>query len=144
MSLGLGSLWLGAGDLVVHHNGILILSPEIAWGRFGLSFIFATGIMFVVAALCFMFSSMVNNGIGPIIGAMAVIIIGLAVSNIPIDFFQTLEPYLFTSYFDIWKLAFHDPIPWGKIGKNASVLTLYLVAFLGVSYTVFLRKDILS
>jgi len=144
MSLGLGSVWLGTGDLVVRHNGILILPQGMAWVRFGLSFVFATGIMFVVAALCFMFSSMVNNGIGPIIGAMSVIIIGLAVANIPLELFETIKPYLFTSYFDIWSMAFHDPIPWSEIAKNATVLGLYLVAFLGVSYAIFLRKDILS
>ncbi|MCF7803645.1 MAG: ABC transporter permease subunit [Candidatus Marinimicrobia bacterium] len=144
MSLGLGSLWLGTGDLIVRHNGILILPPEMAWPRFGLSFLFATGTMLVVAALSFMFSSMVNNGIGPIIGAMAVIIVGLMISNIPIELFEQIQPYLFTSYFDIWSKAFHDPIPWKEIGGNAVVLAVYAAAFLGVSYTIFLRKDILS
>ena len=98
----------------------------------------------MVATLCFMFSSMVNNGIGPIIGAMAVIIIGLAISNIPLDLFEKIKPYLFTTYFDIWKEAFYDPIPWQDIGKSMLILAIYAVGFLGISFAVFTRKDILT
>lgn len=144
MSLGLGTLWLGSGDLIVIHQGLLILPPQTAWLRFGLSFTFAIGVMWVVASLCFMFSTMVNNGIGPIIGAMGVILISLAVSTIPLEFFERLKPYFFTTYFDIWKQAFYDPIPWGEIGRSVAVLVLYTSSFLGVSYLVFSRKDILT
>lgn len=144
MSLGLGSLWLGTGDLMIIHKGILILPPETAWLRFALSFLFAIGVMSVVATLCFMFSSMVNNGIGPIIGAMAVMIVFLAISSIPLDLFEKIKPFLFTTYFDIWKKAFHNPIPWSNIGKSLLILFAYSLGFLGVSFSVFTRKDILT
>ena len=144
MSLGLGSLWLGMGDLVVANNGILILSGSVAWARFGLSFLFATGLMCVVASLCFMFSSMVNNGIGPIIGAMSVIIIGLGIATIPIDTFKEISPYLFTHYFDLWRKAFDDPIPWGDIWHSTKILGAYTIAFVAVSFAIFTRKDILT
>ena len=142
MSLGLGSLWLGVGDLVVFDDGILILDQYMAWGRFALAFFFATYVMIVVATLCFMFSSMVNNGIGPIIGAMSIIIIGLAIANIPIDIFEKISPYIFTSYFDIWQKAFFDPIPWKEIGADAIVLTSYTLVFIIISIVQFIRKDI--
>ncbi|MFQ6675791.1 MAG: ABC transporter permease [Fidelibacterota bacterium] len=144
MSLGLGTLWLGTGDLMVVHKGILILPPGTAWGRFAVSFFLATGTMWVVATLCFMFSTMVNNGIGPVIGAFAILIIGLAIANIPLELFETIRPYLFTSYLDIWKKAFHDPIPWQSIGRDGAVLGLYALFFVGVSFGVFMRKDILT
>ncbi len=142
MSLGLGSLWLGIGDLVVFDEGILILPQEMAWARFALAFLFASFVMIVVVTLCFMFSSMVNNGIGPIIGAMAIIIIGLAIANIPIDIFEKISPYIFTSYFDIWQKAFFDPIPWRDIGNDAVVLTIYTLVFIIISTVQFIRKDI--
>ena len=142
MSLGLGSLWLGVGDLVVFDEGILILSQEMVWIRFALAFVFATFVMLVVTTLCFMFSSMVNNGIGPIIGAMAIIIIGLAIANIPIDIFEKISPYIFTSYFDIWQKAFFDPIPWKDIGNDAIILTIYMLGFIIISTVQFTRKDI--
>jgi len=144
MSLGLGRIWLGGGDLLIMHKGVLLLPESTAWARFGLAFLFATGTMLVVAALTFMFSTMVNNGIGPIIGAMAIVIIGLAISNIPISIFEDIQPYLFTSYFDIWQQAFYDPIPWGEIGKGFLLLGIYLAGFLAISYAIFLRKDITS
>ncbi|MBU0528658.1 ABC transporter permease subunit [bacterium] len=144
MSLGLGSLWLGIGDLVVFDKGILILPQEMVWMRFALAFLFATYVMIVVATLCFMFSSMVNNGIGPIIGAMAIIIIGLAIANIPIDIFEKISPYIFTSYFDIWQKAFFDPIPWRDIGNDAIVLTIFTLVFIIISIVQFIRKDILT
>ena len=142
VSLGLGSLWLGIGDLIVFDEGILILAQEMAWARFALAFVFATFVMLVVATLCFMFSSMVNNGIGPIVGAMAIIIIGLAIANIPIDIFEKISPYIFTSYFDIWQKAFFDPIPWRDIGNDAIVLTIYTLVFIIISTVQFIRKDI--
>jgi ABC-2 type transport system permease protein len=142
MSLGLGSLWLGIGDLVVFDEGILILPQKMAWVRFALAFIFATFVMLVVTTLCFMFSSMVNNGIGPIIGAMSIIIIGLAIANIPIDIFEKISPYIFTSYFDIWQKAFFDPIPWRDIGNGAIILTIYMLVFIIISTVQFIRKDI--
>jgi len=142
MSLGLGSIWLGIGDLVVFDDGVLILPQEMVWGRFAIAFLFATFVMFVTVTLCFMFSSMVNNGIGPIIGAMAIIIIGLAIANIPIDIFETIRPYFFTSYFDIWQKAFYDPIPWGEIGNNVLILSAYTIVFIVISFVHFIRKDI--
>ncbi len=142
MSLGLGSLWLGIGDLVVFDEGILILPQEMAWVRFALAFVFATFVMLVVTTLCFMFSSMVNNGIGPIIGAMSIIIIGLAIANIPIDIFEKISPYIFTSYFDIWQKAFFDPVPWRDIGNDAIILTIYMLVFIIISTVQFIRKDI--
>lgn len=144
MSLGIGSIWLGMGDLVVFDDGVLILPQEMVWSRFALAFMFATFVMFVAVTLCFMFSAMVNNGIGPIIGAMSIIIIGLAIANIPIDIFVTIKPYLFTSYFNIWQKAFYDPIPWMAIGKDALILSAYTIVFIVISFVHFIRKDISS
>lgn len=144
MSLGLGSLWLGTGDLVVFHDGILILPPEMAWSRFALAFVFATIVMFVVALLCFLFSVMVNNGIGPIIGAMSIVIVGLAIANIPLEIFKSIKPYLFTSYFNLWQLAFHDPISWGAILESLGILGGYSAVFIAISYWIFIKRDILT
>ncbi|MDP6455902.1 MAG: ABC transporter permease subunit [Candidatus Marinimicrobia bacterium] len=142
MSLGLGAVWLGTGDLIVFDKGILILSQEEAWLRMGLSFGLAILVMFVVATLCFMFSAMVNNGIGPIIGAMFIIVIGYIITAIPLDLLESIEPYSFVSYFDVWQQAFKEPIPWWQIGKSLSVLGLYTASFIAVGVVMFLRRDI--
>ena len=87
---------------------------------------------------------MVNNGIGPIIGAMSFIIIGLAIATIPLDIFELVKPYLFTTYFDIWNKVFLEPIPWTEIRHDSMVLFIYMISFISVSFIVFNRKDILT
>lgn len=141
-SLGVGSIVLGTGDLITIDNGILILNESQAWIRMALSFTLAIFVMCTVATLCFMFSSMVNNAVGPIIGTMFLIIISYMIMGIPLEIFEKIEPYLFVKYFNVWWDAFKDPIPWVKISKKLGVLALYSIGFLGVSIYVFINKDI--
>lgn len=142
MSLGLGALFLGTGDLIVLEAGILILPPDMAWMRFALAFALAIVAMGVVATLTFMFSAMVNNGIGPIIGTMAVLLVGLAISNIPLDWFDHLRPWLFSSYLDVWRFAFTDPVPWDRVAEYLGILFLYIAGFTALGFGVFSRRDI--
>ncbi len=142
MSLGVGTLWLGSGDLIVFDNGILILDQSEAWIRMAFSFGLAIIVMCVVATLCFMFSAMVNNGIGPIVGAIFLIVIGYIIMAIPIDLFEKLEPYIFVTYFNVWQHVFKDPIPWDYIIKSVSILMIYTVGFISISLAVFLKRDI--
>ena len=145
MSLGLGTLWLGSGDLIVMHQGVIIYSSGEALLRFILGFGFALVNLLVVASLCFMLSTFVNNAIGPMIGAMSVIMIGLAITNIPLDIFEQIRPWLFTSYFEIfWKQAFYEPIPWNDIVFSLAVLLGHMAVFAIISVITFIRKDILT
>lgn len=144
MSLGLGTIWLGQGDLAVVHDGIILYSAADAFWRFLLGFAFSFVNLLVVASLCFMFSALVNNGIGPIIGTMSIMFVGLAITNIPIDFFDALRPWSFTTYFNIWQQAFHDPIPWGEIGTSLAILLGHSLVFAIIAVVVFNRKDILT
>ncbi|MDP7564894.1 MAG: ABC transporter permease subunit [Candidatus Marinimicrobia bacterium] len=143
-SLGIGSFVLGTGDLIVIDNGILILDESQAWVRMAFSFSLAIFVMCMVATLCFMFSTMVSNAVGPIIGTMFLIIIGYMIIGIPLEIFEKIEPYIFVKYFNVWWDAFKDPIPWGEIGKKLGILGIYLVACFGIATYVFLKKDIKS
>ena len=143
-SLGIGSFVLGTGDLIVIDNGILILDESQAWVRMAFSFSLAIFVMCMVATLCFMFSTMVSNAVGPIIGTMFLIIIGYMIIGIPLEIFEKIEPYVFVKYFNVWWDAFKDPIPWGEIGKKLGILGIYLVACFGIATYVFLKKDIKS
>lgn len=143
-SLGIGSIVLGTGDLIVIDNGILILDESRAWIRMALSFSLAILVMCMVATLCFMFSTMVNNAVGPIIGTMFLIIISYMIIGIPLEIFEKIEPYVFVKYFNVWWDAFKDPIPWSEIVKKLSVLGAYTVSFFGIAVYIFLKKDIKS
>ena len=104
LSLGLGSIIFGTGDLLNFSNGsIIVLAKNNVLWRFLLAYLFATLSMGVVASLAFLFSALVENAIGPIITTMAIIIIFMIISAINIGIFQDLKPYLFTNYMGSWR-----------------------------------------
>jgi ABC-2 type transport system permease protein len=72
LSLGLG-LWLfGTGDLIVPGKITVILPASVVPMRLLLAFTLSIWSMWCVASLAFLFSSLVENAIGPIIASMAV------------------------------------------------------------------------
>jgi ABC-2 type transport system permease protein len=100
--------------------------------------------MFVVSSLCFLFSALTDNSIGPIIATMAVIIVSIIIITLPFDLFQAIRPYLFVHYFDAWQKVFDDPIPWNVIRTNIMILTGFMMLFFLIAIVYFSRKDILS
>jgi ABC-2 type transport system permease protein len=145
ISLGLGIFIFGVGELIVVKNsGIIIFSKsDILW-RFLLGYVFASLSMMVVASLAFLFSSLVENAIGPIVSTMAIIIAFLIISTIDIDLFQKVKPFLFTTYMSSWRLFFDDPIHFSKILESTLILVGHIVAFFGATVYIFYKKDILS
>lgn len=144
ISLGLGLIIFGIGELIVVKDVIIIFAQnDILW-RFMLAYAFAGLSMSVVMALGFLFSSLVENAIGPIVSTMTVIIIFTIFSAINIDFFRTIKPYLFTNYMSTWRLIFDDPIDYNEIIKNCLVLTGHIIGFFGIALFIFRRKDILT
>jgi ABC-2 type transport system permease protein len=144
LTLGL-SLWaFGGGDLLVIRRGILVIPEAQLPYHFLMAYGLATLAMFVVSSLCFLFSSLTDNSIGPIIATMAVIIVSILIISLPFELFQTIRPYLFLNYFDAWQKVFDDPIPWDVIRKDVAILAGFLAAFFLAALAYFSRKDILS
>ena len=145
MSLGIGLLVFGVGELIVIKNAnILILSrTDVLW-RFFMAYGFATLSMTVVLSLAFLFSSLVENAIGPIVSTMAIIIVFVIISALDIEFFQSIRPYLFTNYMQSWRSFFDDPIDIQDIIKSAGVLAGHIIFFFAATVYIFNRKDILS
>jgi len=144
ISLGLGLIIFGVGELIVIKDAIIIFAQnDILW-RFIFAYASAALSMSVVLALGFLFSSLVENAIGPIVSTMTVIIIFTIFSAINIDFFRTVKPYLFTNYMSTWRLVFDDPIDYNEIIKNCLILAGHIIGFFGITLFIFKRKDILS
>ncbi len=144
LSLGLGYAMFGSGDLLVMQSGILILpESEMLW-RFGVVLLLAIVSMWTVSALSLLFSSLVENAIGPIVGTMAVIISFLVMSNLQIDFFQSVRPFLFTTYINVWTKIFEDPVPWDSILSSSGALLGFSALFVTAAWWIFVRKDITS
>jgi ABC-2 type transport system permease protein len=116
---------------------------DVAW-RFLAAYFLAAWAMLTIASLAFLFSSFVENAIGPIIGTMGVNIVFLLVTVIPVDLFKDIKPYLFSNYMNVWQQVFEDPIPWESIRDSVAVLGAYSAGFVFIAWLIFRRKDILS
>jgi ABC-2 type transport system permease protein len=145
ISLGLGFLLLGTGELMIIRNGTILVfaQNDILW-RFLLAYGFAVLSMAVVAALAFLFSALVENAIGPIITTMAIMIIFLIISAINVDIFQTIKPFLFTSYMGTWSMFFDKPIDTYEIVKSTLVMIGHIAGLFGLASYIFYKKDILT
>ncbi len=141
-SVGVGILVIGGGDLFVFDKGILILAQGDALLRFLLAYLLAIWVQTTVAALAFLFSTLSNNSVGPIIGTYAVIVVSMVLSVLKIDALDSIKPYLFTSYFDVFFAPFSDPIPWLEILSDVIHLGVFILIFYMLSVVIFARKDI--
>ena len=144
LSFVLGIILFGTGELIVLQNGLIIFAKDDIIWRFILAYFMAGLSMCTVAALAFFFSSLVENAIGPIITAMAIIIVFAIISAITIDFFQTIKPYLFTNYLFSWRLFFDDSLNYVEIIKSLSVLLGHILVLFGITAYIFEKKDILT
>ncbi len=145
MSLVVGIIIFGTGELLVISSQTIIIfeKSDILW-RFICAYAFASLGMTVIASLAFLFSSLVENAIGPIVSTMAVIIVFLIISAIQIDFFQTIKPYLFTNYILSWRLLFNNPVNVNEILKAVLILMAHIVVFYSLTLYLFKHKDILT
>tara|TARA_B100000945_G_C20277204_1_gene546880 strand:+ start:106 stop:942 length:837 start_codon:yes stop_codon:yes gene_type:complete len=140
----LSLLILGTGDLAVFHDGLLFLdSSDILW-RFFLAFVISNFIMITIASLCFLFSTISKNSVTPIISTISIVFVGTAISFIPIEIFERVNPYLFTGYIDLFLTAFYNPIPKDKITFSILVSITWSFIFVSLSFYFFNKKDILD
>lgn len=140
-----GSLLLfGSGELFVYKEKIIIYTANDVMWRMLLAYGYATLSMMTVMAFSIFFSSMVSNAIGPIVATMAVIIVFLILSAIPVEILQDLRPYFFTSHLAKWDGFFGDPVDYGEIIKSSSVLLAHIAALYLLTTYLFIKKDILS
>lgn len=142
----LGSIALfGVSDLMVQKSDMFILldKNDVLW-RYAASYGFAALSMITVAALAFLFSVFADNSIGPIIGAMSVVIVCTILTTMDIPVFYALKPYLFTNHMLNWKGFFDQPVDVREVLKSALVLLFHIVLFVSLAVWAFRKKDILS
>ncbi|MGK9475636.1 ABC transporter permease [Melioribacter sp. OK-6-Me] len=144
LSLGISLLIFGSGELITFRDKLIIFASDDVLWRFFFAYLFSILSMTTVFSLSFLFSSFVENSIGPIIGSMALIIILLVLSALPIDFFNAIQPYFFTTYMPAWSHFFSDEIDYNEITKSALYLTGYTFLFFTIAAGIFIKKDILT
>ena len=143
----LGLALFGGGDLIMNYSTqfriVFIPEAEIPM-RMLFAFMAAIWSMTVITSIAFLFSTLAENSIGPIIGTMAVVIVFLVLGNFPFDFFRAINPYLFTTHMNIWQRFLDNPIQWREIVKSGSILGLHSIALFLIAFILYRRKDIKS
>ncbi len=144
LSIGLGFLIFGSGDLIVLKGTINIFSADDVMWRFFSAYAFGILTMTAVAALSFMLSAFASNSVGPIIGTVSIIIGITIISTVGFSLMKPINPYLFTYYLTGWQMFFEETINTSKLSLAIAVEVIYIVAFLGITFFYFRKKDILS
>jgi ABC-2 type transport system permease protein len=144
LSIGLGILIFGKGDLIVLLGKLNIFPKDDVLWRFAMAYLFGFLSMTTVASLSIFLSGMSNNSLGPILSTMAIIIIFTLISSLDISLFNIIKPFLFTTYLNTWQSFFSFDINRSEIIKNALVLIGHVVLFYGMTMIYFNRKDILT
>lgn len=145
MSLVIGLIVFGTGELIVMSPDAIIIfeKSDILW-RFVLAYGFAALSMSVVCSLAILFSSLVENAIGPIVATMAIIIIFIILSAFDVEILREIRPYLFTNYILQWREFFYNPLNLDKILKATLILGGHILLFFTATAIIFKKKDILS
>jgi len=145
MSLVVGLIIFGGGELIVANSKAIIIfdQSDVLW-RFFLAYGFAILSMTVVSSLSILFSSLVENAIGPIVSTMAVIIIFIILSAFDVEILRDIRPFLFTNYMLDWREFFNDPLDLSEIAKSVSFLLGHILIFFTATAIIFRKKDILS
>lgn len=100
--------------------------------------------MTTVLSLSILFSSLVENAIGPIISTMFVIITFLIISALNIEALDSIKPFLFTNHMSTWRDFFVNPLDVSEILLSFFVLLGHIFIFYLLTVIIFKRKDILS
>jgi ABC-2 type transport system permease protein len=145
MSLGVGRMMFGSGDLMVlNSDGLVILqNADLAW-RFMGGFVVAYLALATVATLSITLSCFSDNSIGPIVSTMAVIILFTIIGALDVPVFDHIRPWMFTTHMMAWRSFFEDPFPAADIQKSVVILLVHIVVLLGLALYKFNKKDILS
>ncbi len=145
LSLGLGLLVFGPGDLIVLKTDQLIIlqSSDVFW-RFMAALAMAFLALTLIGSLSMMLSCFSDNSIGPIMSTMAIIILFTVIGTLEVPLFDLIKPYLFTTHMSAWRSFFEDPLPVAAIRNSILFMLFNIVVFLGVTLWYFNRKDIQS
>lgn len=144
ISLGLGILLFGKGDLMIIMGAIYILPQEDIFWRFLFAYAFGFIGMIAVAGLSLLLSSMSDNSLSPILSTMAIIILFTLISTFDFSFFNIIKPFLITSYLDSWQLFFTFDLDLHTICNDGIILLVHLVIFYGITVFYYMKKDILT
>ncbi|MBI9035312.1 MAG: ABC transporter permease subunit [Bacteroidales bacterium] len=143
-SLAIGIPLFGKGDLLVMFNRLNIFAQDDVMWRFLLAYSFGIIGMWVIASLSLLFSVFSKNSLGPILLTFAVLIVFNILSTFEFGIFDSITPFLFTTYINSWMLFFDYDLQLNEIYLSLGVLIMHVVVLYAIAYLAFVRKNITS
>ena len=144
ISVALGFLVFGNGDLFVLISKLYIFSADDTLWRFVGAYLFGALSMSTVAALAIMLSTMMRSSVAAILSTIAVIIVLNFFATFSVPFFEMVSPFLFTTYMNSWQLFFTYDFTTSMVVQHAGILLLHILIFYLAALFYFNRKDITS
>lgn len=144
LSVGIGVLVLGTGEVIAVRSHIVILAQDDVIWRLACAYAFAALSMSTVSSIAFLFSSLVENAIGPIMTTMGIIIVLTILSSIDLPLFDPLRSIAFTSHMIGWRFFFDQAVDWSRVATSVLVLVGHIAVCYGATLYIMKRKDILT
>jgi len=146
VTLIVGLLIEGTGDLFVVHPdlGMRIIEGKFVFWYLLRAYAIGAATMLIISTLALFFSVFVSNAIGPIIGAMGLMIIFFLIELLDFTLFKTIRPVLFTHYLDVWNTTFFTDVAPAYYVRALGVQLSTLLILSFAAFFVFRRKEILS
>jgi ABC-2 type transport system permease protein len=117
--------------------GLLPAIPLVA-----AAFLFAAVTVFALACFSLLLSSATLNTVAAI-GGTVILIVVLQVAG-TFESLDFLRPYLVTQQANAWFGIIRDPIDWWPLMRAVIVSACWAIPCVGVAYTIFTRRDVLS
>jgi len=142
-AVGVGYIVFGGGDLITYtKDGLVILEEGMVWPRLLVAYGVASALMCSLAALALLFSVLFEN---PLVAA------GCAVAVIPVsgilqhmEYFKVLEPYLLTTYLEVWGDAFKATLQFADFQAALTCAGGYCLVPYVIGAIIFWRRDVTS
>jgi len=142
-ALAVGYAVFGGGDLITYSSdGLVILEESLAWPRMLVAYGVAALLMCCLASLALLASVIFEN---PLVAA------GSAVAIIPVsgilqhmEYFKFLEPYLLTTYLDVWSHAFEASLKFADFQAALTCVAGYCLVPYVLGAIIFWRRDVTS
>ena len=144
LSLVLGYIAFGQGDLLVIMNKLNIFEADDVLWRFVGSYAFGVLSMATVAALSILMSTVLRSSVAAILGTIAVIIVLNFIGTFSIPVFDAVKPWIFSTYMNSWQDFFTYDLEAAQLMRHAFILLAHIVVFYAISVIYFNKKDITS
>jgi len=143
VALAVGYAVFGGGDLITYsRDGLVILEEGLAWPRMAVAYGVAALLMCCIASLALLASVIFEN---PLVAA------GCAVAVIPVsgilqhmEYFKCLEPYLLTTYLDVYGEAFKATLQFADFRAALTCAAGYCLVPYVLGAIIFWRRDVTS